>query len=212
VANHVHLVNAVRAGVVDQAVLEISAPEAEIRFVPATAAEKAYRQFSAGARRAVAGAPQMLFLIALILCARSKREFIAIVAAFAAGQIAVTAFAAGLSGISPRFVETAAALAVAYLAVEILFLPESRHRWMVVAVLGALQGLTYAAVVSASSFSPFWVLLGALFVAIPALTIGRVAWSLLPKQPTRIVAAIVLAASCAWVGWVLFSALGQAGA
>ena len=53
-------------------------------------------------------------------------------------------------------------VAVAYLAIEILFLPEAKHRWAVIAVLGGIQGLTYAALVEASHFSPFWVLLGAL--------------------------------------------------
>jgi len=198
VANHVHLVNAMRDKVIDQAVLELSSPEAEIRFVPQSAAEAAYQQFASGARRAVAGPPQLLFLAALVLAARSKREWFALVIAFATGQAAAT-----LAGrlLAPQFVEAAAALAVAYLAVEILFLPEARHRWAVVAVLGALQGLAYAALVDASGFSPFWVLMGAFVAAFALLGIGALIWNKLPWHPTRPLAAVILAISLSWFLW-----------
>ena len=198
VANHVHLVSAVRDKVVDQAVLELSSPEAAIRFVPQSQAEAAYQQFSTGARRAVAGPPQLLFLLALVLATRTKKEFGALVAAFAAGQVAATLTEWNAA---PQFVEAAAALAVAYLAVEILFLPDATHRWLVVGVLGALQGLTYAAVVSASGFSPFWVLIGAFIAAGTLLAIFGFAWHKLPVRPVRPLAAVVLLISLGWFAW-----------
>jgi HupE / UreJ protein len=202
VANHVHLLSAVRDEVIDQAVLELSSPEAEIRFVPQSAAEAAYQQFAAGARRAVAGPPQLLFLVALILAARGKREFAVLLGAFAVGEAVAT-----VSGqtMAPQFVEAAAALAVAYLAVEILFLPGAKHRWAVVAVLGALQGLAYSALVEASKFSPVWVLMGAYFAAFVVLMLGGLVWSKLPWRPVRALAAVILAISTAWFVWRVLS-------
>jgi len=198
VANHVHLLSAVRDKVVDQAVLELSSPEAEIRFVPQSAADAAYQQFSAGARRATAGAPQLLFLFALVLAARSAKELGALALAFAAGQVGstLTAWQA-----APAFVEAAAALAVAYLAVEILFLPEAGHRWLVVGVLGAVEGLTYAALVHASGFSPFWVLLGAFIAAGAVLALAGLVWLKIPARPVRPLAAVVLLISLGWFAW-----------
>jgi HupE / UreJ protein len=198
VANHVHLVSAVRNQVVDQAVLELSAPEAEIRFVPQSAAEAAYQQFSSGVRRAVAGPPQLLFLVALILATRNRREFFVLMLASTVGQAAATL---SRLSVAPQFVEAAAALAVAYLAMEILFLSEAQHRWAVVAVLGALQGLAYAALVSATGFSPFWVLLGAFSAIVVLLAIGGVVWSKLPWRPVRPLAFATLAISLGWFLW-----------
>jgi hypothetical protein len=198
VANHVHLLSAVRDKVVDQAVLELSSPEAEIRFVPQSPADAAYQQFAAGARRAAVGPPQLLFLLALTLAARSLFEFGILSAAFALGQIASTV--AGRIA-APQFVEAAAALAVAYLAIEILFLPDARHRWAVLAVLGAIQGLTYAALVSAGHFSPFWVLLGAFFAAFTLLALMELIWRKSPWKPLRPLAATILAVSLAWFAW-----------
>jgi hypothetical protein len=193
-------VNAVRDKVVDQAVLEVTSPEAEIRFVPLGPAEAAYQQFSAGARRAAAGPPQILFLIALVVAARSLWEFGALSAAFAIGQ-GLALFSGSVP--SPKFVEAAAALAVAYLAVEIVFLPDARHRWAVVGLLGILQGLAYTALVDASHFSPGWVLTGALLVELLVLGAAGLIWNRLPVRPARPIGWVMLAIGVAWFGWRL---------
>ena len=62
---------------------------------------------------------------------------------------------------APRFVEAATALAVAYLAVEILLLPQAGARWLVAGVLGALHGLYFHLFVQTTGYSPALVLLGA---------------------------------------------------
>jgi len=46
---------------------------------------------------------------------------------------------------SRDFLEAVFALTVAYLAVEIVFLPENRARWMIVPILGLAHGLPYSA-------------------------------------------------------------------
>jgi hypothetical protein len=200
VANHVHLVSAVRGTVVDQAVLEVTSPEADIRFVPQSPAEAAYQQFAAGARRAAAGPPQILFLIALVLAARSRKELAILAASFALGQIAASSWAPTLA---PQFVE--AALAVSYLSIEILFLPTAQHRWAVVALLGALQGLTYAALIQASHWPAFYVLLGAMATALVLISLAGALWTNLPRQPLRPAATLVLAASLGWFLWRIAS-------
>src|ERR1035438_8268711 len=62
---------------------------------------------------------------------------------------------------APRFVEAATALAVAYLAVEILLLPQAGARWLVAGVLGALHGLYFHLFVQTTGYSPALVLAGA---------------------------------------------------
>jgi hypothetical protein len=46
---------------------------------------------------------------------------------------------------SPEFLEAVLALTVAYLAAEIVFLPDSQARWAVVPILGIAHGLPFAA-------------------------------------------------------------------
>ena len=67
-----------------------------------------------------------------------------------------------------RFVEAAMALSIAYLAVEILFLPEAGMRWLVAGILGGFHGLSLYLVLEGSGFHPSYVLGGA---AISELTV-----------------------------------------
>ena len=54
--------------------------------------------------------------------------------------------------LSPRFIEAAAALTIAYLAFEIILLPQSSMRWLVVGVLGLFHGAYFAAFLSESGY------------------------------------------------------------
>jgi hypothetical protein len=45
--------------------------------------------------------------------------------------------------LSPKFLEAAAALSTAYLAVEKLLVPQAGQRWLVVAILGVFHGLLF---------------------------------------------------------------------
>jgi len=62
---------------------------------------------------------------------------------------------------APRFVEAAAALTVAYLAVEILLLPKAGARWLIAGVLGVFHGLFLYLFVQTADYRPAFVLLGA---------------------------------------------------
>ncbi|MGH9660401.1 MAG: HupE/UreJ family protein [Bryobacteraceae bacterium] len=181
VPNHVHLLRAVRDGKRDQAIFDASFSTAEIRFDPPTAFESAMRQTGAGAMRAVGAWMHVLFLAALALAARSRRELVLLGAAFLAGQIASTLIAPLAPWQpAPRFVEAAMALTIAYLAVEILALPRAGQRGLVAAVLGVFHGLYFAQFVASSDFAAAYVLAGAAtaeaaLVALFGLLLARLA-------------------------------------
>jgi hypothetical protein len=188
VPNHVHVLHAEKGSRRDQAFFDYTFTNSVIRFEPPTRSAIAARQISEGAFRAVGGPIQILFLVTLALAARTRRELVAISGAFLAGLAG-----GALSGWNPapRFAECAAALSVAYLAVEILFLPAGGSRWIVAAVLGVFQGLYLALLRGGSNYF----VLGAILAdAIVAVAIGF----LLIRRMPRFAAWAPLAAGLIW--------------
>ncbi len=204
VSNHVHLLRATRDRASDQAVLDFSFPRADLRFRPPTPAEAAIEQVIAGALRAAGGAAPLLFLASLVLAARGRRELLAIGGAFLLAEI-LSCTVAPYTGWrpAPRFVEAAAALTIAYLAVEILLLPQAGHRAIVVGVLGLFHGLYYSLFVTGSGYRAGWVLAG-VTIADVAL-IGLLAWLLARVRRlagsvpvVQALAGVLLAVGLAW--------------
>jgi len=155
VPNHVHLLHAFEGGKSDQAVFDLSFTTAEVRFRPPTAFERAVRESAAGFLRALEGAAPLLFLAALVVAARSRRELLQLAGALLGGELAAILLTPVLRiELSPRFIEAAAALTVAYLALEVVLLPQSRTRWAVVGVLGLFHGLYFAAFLGGSGYGP----------------------------------------------------------
>ena len=146
----------------------------------------------------------MLFLAALVLAARSRRELLAIAAMFLVGQAAsVFVMAHVLWQPAPRFVEAATALAVAYLAVEILLLPQAGARWLVAGVLGALHGLYFHLFVQTTGYSPALVLVGAGLaeasaVAVLAFLFSRVGRLAKAFRPVQVAASALLVFGMVW--------------
>lgn len=197
VPNHVHVLRAFRGDKSDQAVFDISATKAEIRFRPPTTLEIAVTQMGAGVQRAFGGTAQLLFLFALALAARTFREWAALTVMFAVGQSAAV-----LIGYqpNPRFMEAAAALTVAYLAVEILLLPEAGCRWIVVGVLGIFQGLGLTLFVAESGYNPVYVISGASLTQALLLLLLWLVTRQLNKVPilTRALAGLLLGVGLFW--------------
>ena len=158
VPNHVHLLRAEMRGKHDQAVFDLGFTRATLRFRPPTRTEVAITQSGAGFLRALGGPVQILFLAALVLAARSRRELLTLTGMFLLGQIVSLAI-----GWQPaaRFVEAAAALTIAYLAVEILLLPKAGSRWLIAGILGGFHGLYFVLFVQNTQYSPVLVLAGA---------------------------------------------------
>ncbi|MEK7409513.1 MAG: HupE/UreJ family protein [Acidobacteriota bacterium] len=204
VPNHVHLMRAVRGNKTDQAVFDLSFPTATIRFEPPTAWETALTQLLSGALRAAGGAAQLLFLASLALAARSRRELAALAAMFLAGESisCLAVLAAGWQP-APRFVEAAAALTIAYLAVEILLLPRAGQRWLVLGVLGAFHGLYFALFVRTSEYHAAYVLggaalAGAALIALFAMVFARLRTLLAALRPVQVSAAALLVVGLGW--------------
>lgn len=144
VPNHVHLLRAQMGEKRDQGIFDLSFTRATLRFRPPTRFETAMEEGGAGFMRALGGPVQILFLAALALASRSRREWLAIFAMFLAGQaISVALVPRTAWQPAPRFVEAAAALTVAYLAVEILLLPKAGSRWLIAGILGIFHGLYF---------------------------------------------------------------------
>jgi len=204
VPNHVHVLRAVMGDKNDQAVLDLSFPKAELRFRPPTAIETALRETVAGAMRAAGGLAQLLFLAALVIAARSRRELIALTGMFLAGEVITSVLVPGmLWQPAPRFVEAAAALTIAYLAVETLLLPLAGQRWLVVGVLGLIHGLYFALFLSGSEYSAGYVLTGVAvaevtLIALLALVFSRLAGMLEALRPVKLASAALLAVGLGW--------------
>lgn len=191
VPNHVHLLRAEMRGKHDEGIFDNTFTHTTLRFRAPTPGEIVAMQSGAGFVRALAGIVQVLFLAALVLAARSARELAALAAMFLAGQAAcvlIIPYTAWQP--APRFVEAAAALTVAYLAVEILLLPQAGARWLVAAVLGGFHGLYFHLFIQTTGYGAGLVLAGAavaeiIAVAVLALVfsrVGRVAKALRPVQ------------------------------
>jgi hypothetical protein len=145
VPNHVHMLHAYRGDKSDQAVFDLSFTTAEIRFRPPTEFEIVARESSAGFMRAAGGLAPLLFVAGLVLAARSRRELLALAISFLVAESIACVLAPRFPWpLSPRFIEAAAALTIAYLAFEIVLLPDSRHRWIVVGVLGLFHGAYFS--------------------------------------------------------------------
>lgn len=173
VSNHIHMLHAERAGKTDQAILDAAFPTATLGFRPPTAAELAVEQSGAGAMRVWTNSIQLLLLAALALAARNRRELLWTGLAYLTGECVGT-IAILRSGWqpSPRFAEAAAALALSYLALEIIAFPKSTGRWMLALLFGGFSAMYFSIFVSESGYQPGWVLAGTAFAAVCVLCAG----------------------------------------
>ncbi len=163
VPHHIHILRSGEGDVARQTVFDITSMEADIRFTPPTLWEVFTTELGAGARRAITSPELFLFLVALSLAERAKRDLLGCLGAFLLAQAAV-AFGGDLLGWIPpaRFLEAAAALTVAYLASEILFLPEANNRWLICGGMGCFHGLFLAAFLQSARMNAEYFLPGAL--------------------------------------------------
>lgn len=204
VPNHVHLLRAAMGGKLDQAVFDYSFSRAVLRFRPPTPMEIAVTETGAGFIRAWGGIVQVLFLAALVLAGRGVKELLALVAMFLAGQIASVLLMPHVNWQpAPRFVEAAAALAVAYLAIEILLLPQAGARWLIALVLGAFHGLYFHLFIQSTNFHAGWVLTGAALAEAIAIAVLWLAFSRISRiaralRPVQVSACALLAFGMVW--------------
>ncbi|MEO8028387.1 MAG: hypothetical protein ABI823_18030 [Bryobacteraceae bacterium] len=201
VANHVHLLRARRGDREDQAVFDLSFQRAELRFEPPTATEKTVRALLTGLWRSIVAPAQWLFLIALVLASRTWRELALLAGMFLFGEAAAQFIPIG--ALAPRFLEAAGALTIAYLAVEILWLPEAGSRWAVLAALGVVHGLYFAQFSRAFPETRALVLCGVVLGEALALGLVSVGRRVLGRV-TQPAAFVLLALGLGWFGFRLF--------
>lgn len=204
VPNHVHLLRAERGDRKDQAIFDFSFTKATLRFAPPTFWETAITQSGAGFIRALGGLVQVLFLASLVLAARSRRELLGLAVAFLAGQL-ISALVVPKTGWQPpaRFVEAAAALTIAYLAVEILLLPDGGWRWLIAGVLGCFHGLYFELFLRKTDYSATYVLSGAslgeiLLICLFALTFSRLERIVRAAKPVQVSASALFVIGMIW--------------
>jgi hypothetical protein len=204
VPNHVHLLRAEMGGKRDQALFDASFSRASLRFTLPSAMEVAVTQTGAGFMRALGGAVQVLFLAALVLASRSRRELGLLAGTFLAGQV-IAVVVVPWTGWqpAPRFVEAAAALTVAYLAVEVLLLPGAGARWAVAGVLGAFHGLYFHLLLQQTEYHAAPVLAGAALAEIIALALLGFCFSRIGRwtralRPVQVSASALLVFGMAW--------------
>ncbi len=191
VPNHIHILTATQGTNTDQEVFDQRFYQGQVRFHPPSRAERMARDAVQGAARAVSAA-SILVIAGLALAMRSTREgflfgavfLIAEGAARPLGPLLPLAFAA-------RVMEAVLGLLVAYLAVEIVLLPEGRARWTVVAILGLCHGFSLAGL-------PAAYLIGAFPVQAVALAVLAAAALKMPRAWLRPAAWSLLAAGLGW--------------
>jgi hypothetical protein len=198
------LLRAYRGDKSDQAVFDLSFTAAEIRFRPPTAFETATRESTAGFMRAAGGLAPLLFLASLVLAARSHRELFALTASFLGAEALACMVAPRIShSLSPRFIEAAAALTIAYLAFEIILLPDSKHRWLVVGVLGLFHGAYFSTFLVESQYHALTFLAGVvlaelLLIGLFAVIFGRLTRFRWMHRAVPVAASLLLVTGIVW--------------
>lgn len=204
VRNHVFILRASANGASARAVVDVAIPRATVRFAPPTLVERAAGGFFAGLRRVWTGPAQLLFLIALAIAARHSRELAVLALAFIVGQ-GTACWTMALTGWQPAaaFIEAAAALTIAYLALEVLLFPEASYRWLVVGVLGAVLGLGFGSFLSVSEVEEEFFLAGAVLMQLTILALLYWIRTRIPPQwPVlsleRLAAGLLAAVGLSW--------------
>ena len=202
VPHHMHILRSGTGEVARQTVLDITSREAEIRFTAPTFRERVATEVGAGMRKVAASPDLLLFLLALVLASRSRREFAGCAGAFLLAQSIVALGSNALAWAPPaRFLEAAAALTVAYLAAEILFLPETGNRWLICGAMGCFHGLFLGAFLLTARMNPGLVLPGALGIeALVACGLGALRLRLVSGQCERLGAVLLLVGGLGWFG------------
>ncbi|HUS05929.1 MAG TPA: HupE/UreJ family protein [Bryobacteraceae bacterium] len=179
VPNHVHLLHAYKDGNADQAIFDASFETARLRFRPPGPMELQAREMWRGLSSA------LLLLIAIAVASRRWRDL----ALMTGALLLAEAIAPYLQlGFRTAFVESAVALTAAYLAVEVLWFPDSRTRWIVAAVGGLFHGLR--------PVPSLWKIEATEAVLIVIL------WFLL-RRMQRPAAAVLLAVGLGWFAWTI---------
>ena len=148
---HRHLARVFRAGkaqvkVLDRAHATWTLDDASPTSSTAKMASRlAWSMFNLGVEHILTGADHLVFLLGLILVGGRLRSLVGAVTAFTLAH-SITLALASLSVFvpSPRLVEPAIALSIAYVGVENLFVKDASKRWRITFPFGLIHGFGFA--------------------------------------------------------------------
>lgn len=180
--------------------------------VPAVHGVSAWSFFKMGIEHILTGYDHLVFLAGLVLLRSRIRELLAVVTAFTlAHSITLGIAALGIFTPSPKFVEPAIALSIAYVGVENFFVKDGSKRWRITFPFGLIHGFGFAGALQEVNLSRaqvptalvsfnLGVEAGQLFVLgliLPIIFLARQKEWFEPKG-VRILSGAVAAAGCVW--------------
>jgi hypothetical protein len=105
----------------------------------------AWSMLKLGVEHILTGGDHLVFLLGLILVGGSLRSLAGVVTAFTvAHSITLGLAATSVFAPSPRLVEPAIALSIAYVGIENLFVSDARNRWRITFPFGLIHGFGFA--------------------------------------------------------------------
>lgn len=144
-ASHISLVKISGGPEVEEAVLDRNNPDAEFS-APGLGAQAAAFLWL-GVRHIFTGYDHVLFLVALLLAGGSTIELVKIVTSFTVAHSITLALAALAVVMLPvRFVESAIALSICYVAAENMVLPHAGRRWVITFFFGLIHGFGFSTI------------------------------------------------------------------
>jgi hydrogenase/urease accessory protein HupE len=123
------------------------APAAAASSAPAakTTGSSAWAFFKMGVEHILTGYDHLVFLFGLVLLRARLKELLAVVTAFTIAHSITLAIAVlGIFTPSPRFVEPAIALSIAYVGIENFFVKDASKRWRITFPFGLIHGFGFA--------------------------------------------------------------------
>ena len=125
-----------------------AAPAAPAATVSSRGAAWAF--FKMGLEHILTGYDHLLFLLGLVLLRAKVKDLLLVVTAFTVAHSITLAIAVlGIFSPSPKFVEPAIALSIAYVGIENLFAKDSRKRWRITFPFGLIHGFGFAGALQA---------------------------------------------------------------
>jgi hypothetical protein len=143
---HRHLARVFRAGKAETQVLD----RAHATWMLAgagtpSAVGMAWSMLKLGVQHILTGADHLVFLLGLILVGGTLRSLAGVVTAFTLAHSITLALAAlSVFAPSPRLVEPAIALSIAYVGIENLFVKDASRRWRITFPFGLVHGFGFA--------------------------------------------------------------------
>lgn len=117
-----------------------SAPAAE-----PSQASSAWAFFKMGIEHILTGYDHLVFLLGLVLLRARVKQLLAVVTAFTIAHSITLAIAVlGVFTPSPKFVEPAIALSIAYVGIENFFVKDASKRWRITFPFGLIHGFGFA--------------------------------------------------------------------